>query len=111
LNKYQEEYNLIEKLVRDKIYFSNHADFEEVIEVTKALNLLQEALDKAKKYDEKETPKKPISKRLYYNCHNGECDKTFIHYCPVCNFNSVEKDYANFCPNCGQKLDWSDTDE
>jgi hypothetical protein len=52
MNRYQEEYNLIEKLVGDKIYFSNHANFEEVKEVTKALNSLQEAVDKANKYDE-----------------------------------------------------------
>lgn len=71
---------------------------------------LKEACDKAKKYDEKETPKRPKRKRLYYNCHNGKCDKTFIHYCPICNFSSVEKNYANYCPNCGQKLDWSDED-
>ena len=58
-----------------------------------------------------ETAKRPKSKRLYYNCHNGECDKTLIHYCPICNFSSVEKDYANYCPKCGQKLDWSDKDE
>lgn len=69
---------------------------------------LDEWKDKAKKYDEKETPKKPIRKRIYYNCHNGECDKTFFYYCPVCNFHSIDKDYANFCPNCGQKIDWSD---
>ena len=72
---------------------------------------LLEAVNKANKYDEKTTPKKPIRKRIYYNCRNGECDKSFIYYCPVCNFNSVEKDYANFCPNCGQKLNWDDEDE
>lgn len=70
-----------------------------------------EVCEKAEKYDELQTPKRPKRKRLYYNCHNGECDKTFIHYCPICNFSSVEKDYANYCPNCGQKLDWSDKDE
>ena len=71
----------------------------------------KEAINKANKYDEKTTPMKPIRKRIYYNCRNGECDKSFIYYCPVCNFNSVEKDYANFCPNCGQKLSWDDEDE
>ena len=60
--------------------------------------VLQELVDKEK-------PKRPKRKRLYYNRHNGECDKTFIHYCPICNFSSVEKDYANYCPNCSQKLD------
>lgn len=61
-------------------------------------NLLQELV-------EKETPMKPKSK-LYGITGEGE---TFMyHYCPICGFYSVEKDYANYCPNCGQKLDWSD---
>lgn len=68
----------------------------EQIGCTKAL---QELVDKA-------TPKKPKRGRLFYNCHNGECDKAFIYYCPVCNISSVED--MNFYFNCGQKLDWSD---
>ena len=63
-------------------------------------NLLQELVNK-------ETPKKPKSK-LYGITGEGE---TFMyHYCPICGFYSVEKDYANYCPNCGQKLDWSDSE-
>ena len=53
----------------------------------------------------KAIPKKPKRDRLYYNCRNGECDKTFIYHCPVCNFSSVED--MNYCPKCGQALDWS----
>lgn len=71
------------------------------------INEHEKLKEENQKLKDKETPKKPISKRLYYNCHNGECDKTFIHYCPVCHFYSVDKDYANYCPNCAQKLDWS----
>lgn len=52
---------------------------------------------------EKATPMKPITKVV-----KGSYDPVYFHYCPVCNFFSVEKDYANFCPGCGQKLDWSD---
>ena len=67
-------------------------------EQRKYYNLLQELV-------EKETPMKPKSK-LYGITGEGE---TFMyHYCPICGFYSVEKDYANYCPNCGQKLDWSD---
>ncbi len=112
---YRDEFEILEEAVDksskydelQKVYFNN--------EPTESADLngvkLQELYDFNSKLLDKETPKKPISKRLYYNCHNGECDKTFIHYCPVCNFSSVEKDYANFCPNCGQKLSWSDEDE
>lgn len=72
---------------------------------------LQQLYEDMQTFIDKATPKRPKRKRLYYNCHNGECDKTFIHYCPICNFSSVEKNYANYCPNCGQKLDWSDEDD
>lgn len=107
MNKYQEEYNLIEKLVGDKIYFSNHANFEEVKEVTKALNSLQKALKKANKYDDKETPKK-------YKIKTDK-DGRMIFVCPNCN-NTLVKFWSEvetircipYCENCGQKLDWSD---
>ena len=98
MNKYQEEYNLIEKLVGDKIYFSNHANFEEVKEVTKTLNSLQEAIDKANKYDDKETPKK-FKKILDYSV-----------VCPSCghHLDKILGRNYDYCPTCGQKLDWSD---
>lgn len=102
MNKYEESYKIASNLAPRDLLNKK---------VREAVDLVKEACDKAKKYDEKETPKQPKSKRFYYNCHNGECDKTFIHYCPICNFSSVEKNYANYCPNCGQKLDWSDEDD
>ena len=83
-----------------------NVDLSNIREILVAGNMAQNWKDKANKYDEKETPKKPIRKRIYYNCRNGECDKTFFYYCPVCNYFSVEK--CNFCPNCSQKIDWSD---
>ena len=77
-----------------------YQDFKKIIDEIYILK------DKAQKYDEKETPKKPKRDRLYYNCRNGECDKTFIYHCPVCNFSSVED--MNYCPECGQKLDFKE---
>ena len=108
MNKYQEEYNLIEKLVGDKIYFSNHANFEEVKEVTKALNSLQEAIDKANKYDNKETPKK-VNKEIigYANLAGMPELAIYKKTCPICDKELSFEKYT-YCPECGQKLDWSD---
>ena len=44
--------------------------------------------------------------------------KSTQYYCPKCSF-EVSKSYHNvftpnknnFCPNCGQKLDWSDSND
>lgn len=108
-DKYQKSiYNLVHlkkaKMDFDGIYINREKLGQDIEVLWELYNNYQKLIDK-------ETPKKPKRKRLYYNCHNGECDKTFIHYCPVCDFCSVEKDYANYCPNCGQMLDWSETNE
>ena len=64
------------------------------------------ALKYAIKALEKEVPKKPIPL----------IDKTFgIMYsfmCPCCNYEGLGNNECRFarCENCGQKLDWSDTD-
>lgn len=57
--------------------------------------------DKAKKYDEKETPKKVFKESL--------ADAL----CPIChcyiNFDMLNDDFKyapNYCYECGQKLDW-----
>ena len=34
-------------------------------------------------------------------------DVTEVAPCPVCGFSVIEK-VENFCPHCGQALDWSD---
>lgn len=58
-------------------------------------NVWHETLIKCKEALEKQIPKKP--KR----------DCTEVAPCPVCGFSVIEK-VENFCPHCGQALDWSD---
>jgi len=93
MNKYQEALNKIINMGDKDLYNEHHLEWADT---------LQELVDKA-------TPKKPKRDRLYYNCCDGECDKTFIYYCSVCNVGSVED--MKYCPDCGQALDWSDEDE
>lgn len=56
-------------------------------------NLLQEAIDKANKYDDKETPKEVFGTKQ-------------SSFCPVCNRWLTDYKGVNYCPNCGQKLKW-----
>ena len=99
MNKYQEAYlKLLSTFNGMQLGINNH----NTLEITQSFNIIKELVDK-------EIPKKPKIDRLYYNCHNGECDKAFIYYCPVCNIGSVED--MNYCPECGQALDWSEVHE
>lgn len=53
------------------------------------------------KLQKRSTPQKPVMVNVG---HNGKTDG-----CPVCGKDFWEK--VNFCPNCGQAIDWSDLDE
>ena len=67
-----------------------------------AVFTLQELVEKA-------TPKKAKVQTLYVEYQEPE---TFV-VCPICEeefyYNDCEK--INYCPNCGQALDWSGEDE
>ena len=65
--------------------------------------LLQELVDKA-------VPKKPFYEADGYD-ENGELIyDTWI--CPNCHhYYEVDYDDYDYCPNCGQAIDWSDEDE
>lgn len=66
---------------------------------------LNNAYDVVIKALEKQIPKNPT-----YNGYGYTPDGTFIEWiCPCCgNRFQVEHDYYDYCPDCGQKLDWSD---
>jgi len=51
-----------------------------------------DAVDMAMKALEKQIPKK-----WFHDCG--------MYYCPVCNEFMFE---GNYCPNCGQKIDWTE---
>lgn len=54
--------------------------------VNQTFNKIENAL-------EKQIAKKPIDKLMYIEC-------------PACE--NIEIDDCSYCPNCGQKLDWSE---
>ena len=56
----------------------------------------KEAMQVAIEVLEKQIPKKPI-------------DRCMFKECPDCH--EIEIQYCNYCPICGQKLDWSDEDD
>ena len=94
MNKYQEAKDY---------YFKVYDENELGMLARHYIDILQEAVDKANKYDEKEKPKKPIIKRVKDE-FNGE----FYDYpfCPICD--SCVVHIHSYCDKCGQRLDWSD---
>ena len=93
MERYQKALNKAYEIISD-------LDFSSQLECAEQFKILQEAVDKANKYDEKEAPKKPIIKNhgIFYHIFRAKC--------PSCNENIIWKD--NRCLDCGQKLDWSD---
>ena len=61
-----------------------------------------ECLEKAKEALEKQIPKKPTDKTLEYDGYYGRC--------PGCNRVIYDYKDRNRCYNCGQALDWGDTE-
>lgn len=81
----------------------NKIDDEIPIDDKTALEMAIQALDEITiQALEKQVPKKIIWK---YD--------TFWACCPNCGYDNydMEKEESNFCPDCGQALDWSDNDE
>lgn len=64
------------------------------------------ALEYAAKVVEKEIPRKPIEKRI----ENGDQTQVF-DVCPVCGFPYIDQEFGDYCPKCGQKLDWEEKDD
>ena len=91
MNKYQEALRVKENPYR--------TTFEDI----GATKVLQEAIEKANKYDDLRTPKKPIVEIDSYDDYDYS-DSYERHYCPNCK-NEVDEAY---CPACGQKIDWSE---
>lgn len=107
---YQEALNKAYEIISD-------LDFSSQLKCAEQFKVLQDAVDKANKYDEKETPKKPIKEIVHdeYDCDDRSCDFEYERsICPSCNedlINEVEdRNYEgwDYCPNCGQRLDWDD---
>lgn len=85
MNKYQKAYERLSS----RIY--QYADKESVY---KDIETLGELVDKA-------TPRKPRPQFLPMSY--------LPHRCPVCWEKINDRKYKfNYCPNCGQKIDWSE---
>lgn len=96
-SKYQEaKSNIVNTLVRQIGYEAYKNLYSEDFDT------LQELVDKA-------APKKPFYEADGYD-ENGELIyDTWI--CPNCNhYYEVDYDDYDYCPNCGQVIDWSDED-
>ena len=79
-------------LLNDTDFAEKHQGKEEY---TDMLLMCKEAL-------EKQIPKKPTDKTLEYDGYYGRC--------PGCNRVIYDYKDRNRCYNCGQALDWSDTE-
>ena len=96
-----------------------HNTVSRILEIVKAIqlaNALTKGEEEVKKVEldidaneDKETAKKAIRKRLFYNCREGICDKAFIYYCPICGVSTVEN--MNYCFGCGNKLEGNKSDQ
>lgn len=69
--------------------------------------LLQEAMDLGADAIEKTIAKKPINAELLEMHYIDDDVKIMYGDCAVCGFN-VHSDICDYCPNCGQKIDWSE---
>ena len=78
-----------------KVYDENHLGML----ARHYIDILQVAVEKAKKYDEKETPKKIIIKK-YGDFNVGD------YYCPHCNRKINEEFEPKYCSDCGGSIDW-----
>lgn len=92
MNKYKKAFDAFEDRILPVHYYPTKNDW-------KNIDIVNEACDKAAKYDEKETPKKPTKE---VNEHND-----YDYICPNCDrhFEIDYDEHFKYCPNCGQKLD------
>ena len=87
----------LEKIAHSSTDFYDVCDLyqDEIDIIAKALNRLDELEAKA-------TKKKVIFENGYYRC---ECGKSLEEYA---SDGSLNKSWWDYCPECGQALDWSE---
>ena len=90
MNKYQEALTTIKQCIYEASKETiNPNELEEI-------KVLQELVYKA-------TPKKPIERH-----YEDEGEPEYIKVCCPAGCKVQVGNYYNFCPECGQALDWSD---
>ena len=84
----------------------------EAIEALKKMNLkpthpFNEARNKAVEALEKQIPKKPYEETIATEDGYLAKKRSFFYWCPNCFYHLNEN--QNYCDDCGQALDWSET--
>ena len=84
---------------------------------TKRRTLGLQAMQVCKSALEKQIPKKATEETINRGIDiSGEYDIDFNLCCPICGGiigtfeGEVDEYFVKYCPNCGQALDWSDTE-
>ena len=98
MNKYLKAYKIVCKLTP--------IDFL-LAKIRKSNKLVRLACEKAEKYDELNTPKKPRVEKVLWAMNSTSEQYIINHYCPNCN-KPLNKFTHNYCNKCGIKIDWSD---
>ena len=95
MNKYQEALSNI------RYYYAQSQEYKKLqkYNAIRQLETLQELVDKV-------TPKKPKI-RAFNEAEPWDCADHFVerNACPACERKMTNK--SNYCPCCGQALDWS----
>ncbi len=73
------------------------------------LEILYFHLDNIEELVEKATPKKPEIKELIRkdNYRDGTNIPRYDWWCPNCHLEHISGNDINYCPTCGQAIDWS----
>jgi hypothetical protein len=82
--------------------YGHHVDDELIITNAYELTLIDNSINELERLQEKEKPMKVTSERECRSDWYAEWRKT-----PCCD--STANTTMNYCPNCGQKLDWSES--
>ena len=99
MNKYQEALEFLIKASDWGCEKCEECSINKLCHKYEAIQTLQELIDKTTPLLDKEMPKKPIPYlNSFFKC--GNCKGTFQNH-----------HYQSRCPDCGQKLDWSDINE
>lgn len=99
----------IKLLSKDTSGFEIHILEVELKDYDKVTDKIQEAMDMGIEALEKQIAKKPKNIKVL-----GEPffeDEVIVKYgdCAICGFD-VHSDISEYCPNCGQKIDWSEVE-
>lgn len=96
------EITVIESMIQSNKNFESKNDCENLV---RKKNILQKAIEAL----EKQTPRKPDF------IADGYADGVLVYdtwLCPNCEqAYEVEYDKYDFCPRCGQKIDWSEQND